>query len=78
MTIIQNNIKRTFIIAIGALIFFINDFNAFAQISTKLSGTITDQQTGEAIIGALVSLEGTSLGAISDFDGKYNLETNLR
>ncbi|GAB3007318.1 TonB-dependent receptor [Cyclobacterium sediminis] len=77
MKLLRNNITKTLTIAIGALIFFFNDFNAFAQTSTKLSGTITDEQTGEAIIGALVSLEGTSLGAISDFDGKYNLETNL-
>jgi hypothetical protein len=42
----------------------------------SLRGTITDAKTGEALIGVTVRLENTSLGAITDLDGKYFI-TNI-
>lgn len=38
-----------------------------------LSGTITDGETGEPLIGATVRIEGTSLGAITDLDGHFTI-----
>ncbi len=42
---------------------------AFAQ---TISGTITDE-TGEPLIGATVTIEGTTIGASTDFDGNFSL-----
>ncbi|MDD4610264.1 MAG: carboxypeptidase-like regulatory domain-containing protein, partial [Bacteroidaceae bacterium] len=39
----------------------------------KVSGTVVDE-TGEALIGVNVSVEGTSQGTITDFDGKFVLD----
>lgn len=36
-----------------------------------ISGTISDQNSGEPLIGATVVIEGTSIGTSTDFDGKY-------
>ncbi|MGB3801186.1 MAG: SusC/RagA family TonB-linked outer membrane protein, partial [Lewinella sp.] len=44
----------------------------FAQ--TTVSGIITDQETGEPLIGASILAVGTSTGTITDFDGAYTLE----
>jgi TonB-dependent receptor len=41
----------------------------FAQ--GTISGTIIDQNSAEPLIGANVVLDGTAIGASTDFDGKY-------
>ncbi len=37
----------------------------------KLRGKITDISTGEALIGASITLDGTTIGAATDIDGEY-------
>jgi TonB-linked SusC/RagA family outer membrane protein len=44
----------------------------FAQ--RTITGTVTDAETGEALIGVRVIVSGTSLGAMTDIDGKYSLD----
>lgn len=44
-----------------------------AQTGT-LSGTISDAQTGEPLIGATVILEGTTTGAATNSEGRYLIE----
>lgn len=39
--------------------------------SGSISGKVTDSSTGEPLIGVNVILEGTSLGAATNLDGKY-------
>jgi hypothetical protein len=39
-----------------------------------VSGTITDEITGETLLGAYVIIKGTSKGAMSNIDGKYELK----
>lgn len=39
-----------------------------------ISGTVTDAETGETLIGANILVVGTSTGTITDFDGTYSLE----
>lgn len=41
--------------------------------SGSLHGVITDGATKEPLIGATVRLEGTSLGGITDMDGKFTI-----
>lgn len=43
----------------------------FAQTTGKVSGKVTDRETGEALIGANVIVEGTNLGATTDLNGDY-------
>lgn len=40
----------------------------------KISGSIVDGATGEPIIGANVIIEGTTIGVISDIDGKFSID----
>lgn len=47
--------------------------NSYAQKGT-LRGTIIDKETAESIYGATVYIESTGSGAISDFDGKFELD----
>ncbi|GJQ31914.1 MAG: hypothetical protein HBSAPP04_07530 [Ignavibacteriaceae bacterium] len=42
-----------------------------AGITGKLSGRITDAITGEPLIAATVMIEGTKLGASTDYDGRF-------
>ncbi|MBK9515450.1 MAG: carboxypeptidase-like regulatory domain-containing protein [Flavobacteriales bacterium] len=48
---------------------------AFAQ-PYKLRGTVTDGNTGETVIGANVVLKGTTIGAVTDIDGRFELSVN--
>ena len=63
----KNYIKKS-------IIFFICAINTlvFSQNSV-ISGTVIDSVNGNALIGANVVIEGTSLGIATDADGKYKL-----
>ncbi len=37
----------------------------------QIKGTITDKETGEAVLGASVTVVGTNFGAMTDPDGRY-------
>ena len=45
----------------------------FAQ-NVLVTGTVTDQQNGDPLIGVNVYVKGTSMGTITDIDGKYSME----
>jgi TonB-linked SusC/RagA family outer membrane protein len=45
---------------------------AFAQ-NRQLSGVITSSEDGSAVVGATVSVKGTSVATLTDLDGKYQL-----
>ena len=53
------------------LLLFTASVNIFAGTTGKISGIVKDKSTGEAIPGCSISVEGTSLGAICDVNGKY-------
>ena len=38
-----------------------------------IEGRITDKETGEPVIGASISIVGTTMGAQTDSDGKYRV-----
>jgi iron complex outermembrane receptor protein len=48
-------------------------FCNFAIAQTTVTGTVTDAETGETLIGANILVVGTSTGTITDFDGTYSL-----
>lgn len=45
---------------------------AFAQ-GGKIAGVISDQKTGETLIGAAVKIAGTTKGAATDVEGRYTI-----
>jgi TonB-linked SusC/RagA family outer membrane protein len=67
----QKHIQK--LICAGILCLF-SISTVFAQNKQLVRGTVTDAGTKEAIIGASVSVIGTTQGTISDIDGKYELE----
>ena len=56
--------KITFLISFISLYSFV-----CAGVTGKVSGRITNADSGEPLIGANVILKGTVLGAASDLDG---------
>ena len=46
---------------------------AAVQQTKKITGTVVDN-TGEPVIGANVVVKGTTLGSITDMDGKFTIE----
>ncbi len=40
----------------------------------KITGSVTDASTGEPIIGANVIIEGTTLGTVTDVEGKFTID----
>ena len=60
----------------GVLLFLFTALSAgtaYAQPDRTVSGTVTDE-TGLTVIGAAVQVPGTSIGAITDIDGKFSLD----
>ncbi|MBD3289061.1 TonB-dependent receptor [candidate division KSB1 bacterium] len=47
------------------------NFSSFAASTGKIVGTVKDAKTGDALPGANIFIEGTSLGAASDVNGNY-------
>lgn len=41
-----------------------------------VSGTITDAETGEGLIGANILIQGTTIGTTTDFDGNFSLTSD--
>jgi len=60
---IRNSLLLAFLVLAGHI--------SYAQ---TISGTITDGQTGEALIGASVLVKGSTVGTITDIDGNYSIE----
>jgi outer membrane receptor protein involved in Fe transport len=56
-----------------SLLFLILQINnlSFAGTTGKISGKVIDASSKEPLIGANIILEGTTLGAATDFDGNY-------
>lgn len=53
------------------LLFFITAGFLYAGTTGKISGVVTDEATGEPLIGANVMIKGTELGGSTDLDGAY-------
>lgn len=51
---------------------FCFSFNAFAT-GGKIAGRVVDKQTGEALPGVTIMIEGSTLGAATDAEGNYVL-----
>ncbi len=52
--------------------FLLSFLSAYSQ--TTISGTVTDKETGEALIGANVIVPESNMGTATDVEGKYSLK----
>ena len=57
-------------IALLLAIFAIGLQSVFAQ-TREITGTVTSAEDGQSIPGVSVSVKGTTLGTITDLDGRY-------
>ncbi|MTI87961.1 MAG: TonB-dependent receptor [Balneolaceae bacterium] len=57
-------------IIISILISLCIPFSAYAQ-SGKIQGTVVEEGSGEPLIGATISIQGTTKGTVTNIDGKY-------
>ena len=46
----------------------------FAIAQRTITGTVTDSETGEPLIGANILIVGSSTGTVTDFDGTFSLD----
>lgn len=74
--------KRLFLMLLAAVVMASGAFPAYAAVAAadsqqsalkKVSGVITDK-SGQPVIGASVMVPKTTLGAVTDVDGKYSFE----
>ncbi len=63
--------NRRLITFIPLLLSFILFTNIYAGITGKISGKVTDGQTGEDLIGINILIQGTTQGAATGIDGSY-------
>ncbi len=59
------------IIMLTFLALLLGGIVVFAGTTGKIAGQITDKETGEALMGVNVIVEGTMLGAATDMDGYF-------
>ncbi len=48
---------------------------AFAASAGKIQGKVIDSKTKETIVGCAVMVQGTTIGAVTDIDGNYIIES---
>lgn len=70
MEIIKLKLMKKSLIFLMLLLFTCSLVNAQ---TVMITGTVTSQEDGAAIPGANITVKGTTLGAITDTDGKYQL-----
>jgi iron complex outermembrane receptor protein len=66
-------LKFDFLAKCLLLLFVAMGMSSLAMAQRTIKGTVTDAQTGEALIGANVLVLGTSSGTITDIDGTYEI-----
>ena len=57
----------------GLIVLFIFFVNMSANAQNMISGKVVDE-SGEALIGATISVQGTTNGVVTDIDGSFSLE----
>ncbi len=66
----MNHWKIARILILMILIFLITN-TLFAGITGKIRGGVTDEETGDPLIGVNVIIEGTAMGAATDMNGDF-------
>ena len=63
--------KRKLMLLMACILMGIGLVNA--QIS-KVTGTVISEEDGLPVVGASILVKGTSVGTVTDLDGKFTLE----
>ncbi|MGH7558257.1 MAG: TonB-dependent receptor [Gemmatimonadota bacterium] len=63
--------RLSFLVAAVLILLVSSGGSAFAQVSGKIQGTVTDSDTGQPLVGAQVVIEGTNQGNVTNEDGYY-------
>ncbi|NNE28933.1 MAG: SusC/RagA family TonB-linked outer membrane protein [Saprospiraceae bacterium] len=58
------------------LLLFMGLLSTSVSAQRTVSGTVTDSENGEPLIGATIIIVGTGQGTITDFDGNYSLSAS--
>lgn len=62
---------------LSLVLIFSAGLSLFAQQKMKISGVITSADDNTAVIGAVVSVDGTQTAVLSDVDGRYMINANV-
>ncbi len=60
----------------GLLLFFALLSTAALQAQQQITGIVLDEANGEPLIGASILVRGTSVGTVTDIDGRFSLEAS--
>ncbi len=66
-------LNDNFFVRAFLLVLLVVGFTAAAVAQRTVTGTVTDAENGDPLIGASVLVTGTSTGTVTDFDGNYSL-----
>ncbi|OGC07770.1 hypothetical protein A2V82_03495 [candidate division KSB1 bacterium RBG_16_48_16] len=65
------NVKRVGVFVYSLVLILLFTQAVFSGTTGKISGSITDQETGQPLPGANITITGTLLGAAADVNGNY-------
>ncbi len=65
---------KTLFLKLKKISLFMMLFPVISLAQQSISGTITDADTGEPLLGVTVLVQGTNKGTVSDFDGNYLIQ----
>lgn len=63
--------KRSFMLLL--VCWLINTGLVFAQTLNEATGVVISEDDGQPIAGASVLVKGTSIGSVTDMDGKFTI-----
>jgi Outer membrane receptor proteins, mostly Fe transport len=67
----MNQLKRLIFLMLTLVVVTVSQL--WSGTTGKIAGTLTDKSSGEPLLGANISVIGTSLGAVSDINGQYTI-----
>ena len=72
--------RKIYLFIFFILCFLLANLDSFSQISDKtvINGTVVDAKTGVPLTGTSVILAKTTVGTVTDKDGKYSIETSVK
>lgn len=69
--------KITKLILAFAVAFSLSGAGTAAFAQSKVSGVVTDAETGEPLIGVSIGIAGTTKGVVTDFEGAFSTEAEV-
>jgi hypothetical protein len=74
----KNHIRLTFKTALFGLLLALVSQALFAQTTHVVKGTVSDRLYQDPVIGANVVLVGTTIGTVTDAEGKFEFPQRLK